>query len=274
MQLGQVQELTIERIQSVGAFLTGNLLLPKKFLTPSMKVGDKVRVFVLRDSEDRPVASTQEPKIQCGGLAMLTVKDVTRIGAFLDWGMDKDLFLPFQEQLHRVKVGEKVLVACYIDKSERICATMRVNPFFQKPDSVRVNETLEGEVYAVNPDLGAFVLVEGRYNGMIANDQRKAALRVGQKIHARVMRIKPDGKIDLSMNSKAHEELDRDAHQIATLLKANGGFLRVNDKSDPQKIRTLFGFSKAQFKRSVGHLLKLGMIKFEGDGIRLRDRRK
>lgn len=270
MQLGKTQTRKIKSISAPGAILEGNILLPKRFVPEGAKVNDEVDVFLLRDSEDRPIATTRHPKVQVGELALLVVKDVSRQGAFLDWGLDKDLFLPFQEQMHHVKVGEKVLIYCYLDKSDRLCSTMRIKNHFSFPNHLKENDWVDGVVYANNPEIGAFVLVEQRYNGLIPADGSRGALRIGETVHARVERIKPDGKIDLSLQIRAHEQMDADSAAILQMIKANHGFLRVNDKSDPETIRMLFGLSKAQFKRCVGRLLKQGRIVFCEDGIALR----
>ncbi|WP_071705521.1 S1 RNA-binding domain-containing protein [Murdochiella vaginalis] len=269
MQLGTTQTLKIQSITPPGAILQGNILLPKRFVPEGAKVGENIEVFLLRDSEDRPIATTRRPKVQVGELALLTVKDVSRQGAFLDWGLDKDLFLPFQEQMHHVKPGEAVLIYCYLDKSERLCSTMRVKNRFAFPEELHENDWVEGVVYANNPDIGAFVLVEQKYNGLIPADGTRGALRIGQSVRARVERIKADGKIDLSLQSRTHEQMDTDAITILRMVQANNGFLRVNDHSDPETIRMLFGMSKAQFKRCIGRLLKQKRIVFCKDGIAL-----
>lgn len=272
MELGRVQTLKVKKMKPAGAILSGDILLPKRYVSDALKVGDGVEVFVHRDSEDRLVATSRTPKVQVGELAYLTVTDVSSIGAFLDWGMDKDLFLPHKEQLHKVKVHEGVLIYCYVDQSDRIAATMRVKDHFALPTSLKENDHVEGIVYAMNDEIGAFVLVEGKYNGLVAREHMAGALMLGQKLTLRVERVKPDGKIDLSMHSRAHERMDRDAQTIYRVLEANRGYLRVNDHSDPEDIRQLFQMSKAQFKRSVGRLLKQGKITFADGGIRIKRR--
>lgn len=279
MKLGKTQTLWIQRITSVGAYLNevqsgvgkkeSDVLLPKKYLRPEMKPGDRIKVFVSLDSEDRMIATTKQPRIEVGEFALLEVVDVTRIGAFLNWGLEKDLFLPFEEQLHRVKPRERVLVCCYIDKSGRIAATMKVKNRFAVPKGLKENDAVEGLVYSTNPEIGAFVLINKRYNALLPKAQMRGALAIGQTIEARIAFIKPDGKIDLSLVKRAHEQLEGDASLIYGILKANRGFLRVNDHTSPAAIKTLFGMSKAQFKRAVGNLLKRRMIQFENDGIKV-----
>ncbi len=269
MELGKTQRLKIKSIRSIGATLAGDILLPKKWVPGGATAGEEIEVFLLRDSEDRIIATTRHPLVEVGQFAMLKVRDVTRIGAFLDWGMDKDLFLPYREQLHQVRPNEMVLIYCYLDQSNRICATMRIKDKFLFPRDLKENDHVAGLIYSVNPELGAFVLVNGHFNGRIAREHMLGALRVGQKLDLRVQAIKPDGKIDLSMYSRAHEHLNQDAGTIYRMLRANHGFLKVNDHTDPDSIRALFGMSKAQFKRAAGRLLKQRTIRFEKDGIRL-----
>lgn len=284
MKMGKTQELTVKRITSVGAFLneegapqgSGDVLLPKKYVPEGTAPGAKLRVFVMRDSEDRPLATTRIPKAEVGDFAVLPVAQVTNIGAFLDWGLEKDLFLPFEEQLHHVKATEKVLVYVYIDKSGRIASTMKVKPHFTAPKKLKENDWVDGVVYSTNPEIGAFVLVEEKYNALIPKSEMQGALKIGESIRARVQNVKPDGKIDLSLRSRTYESLDSDAMKVRRMLEQNNGFLRVNDKSRPEDIQMLFGMSKAQFKRAVGRLLKQRAIRFEDGGIRRveKERRK
>lgn len=284
MKLGKIQKLIVQRKSSFGLFLCDipekpsaadgwdvkekSVLLPNRYVTETMGIGSEVEVFILRDSEDRLVATTRRPFLEVGDLAVLSVADITKVGAFLHWGLEKDLFLPYDEQTRHIKRGDAVLVLAYVDRSGRISATMRTNRAFQRPKNLRENDRVQGVVYATHPEIGVFVLVEGQYNGRIAPNQQIGALRPGQEVTARVQGIKPDGKIDLSMQSRAHEVLDQDAGEIARMLRANGNYLRVNDHSSPEEIRRLFGMSKAQFKRAVGRLLKKRQIRFEEGGIR------
>lgn len=284
MELGRVQSLTIQRFTSVGAYVNDkkaeasegghtDILLPKKFVHREWSVGDSIEVFILRDSDDRLIATTRKPKIQVGEFAILQVTDVTRVGAFLDWGLEKDLFLPFKEQIHKVKPNEKVFVYCYLDKSNRIAATMNVKKHFAFPRRIKENDMVDGVVYATNPEFGAYVVVDGQYNAMIPSEKMKGALNIGQEVSARVENVKNDGKIDLSLQSRAHENIDSDAKSIFEKLKNNDGFLPYNDKSDPTKIQKEFKMSKAQFKKSIGRLLKLGLIEFEKNGIKAKGRK-
>lgn len=276
--LGKMQKLVIKRITSIGAFLNDaietddntDILLPKKYLKKDKVVGDKIEVFVYKDNQNRPIATTKKSKIELGGLAILQVIDTTKIGAFLDWGLDKDLLLPFEEQIGTIKKHSYHLVGLYIDKSDRLTATMKVDDFFENDIKLKENDWVNGEVYSFNSDIGAFILVEGKYNGMLPNVEIMGIPRIGDNVRLRVKHIKEDGKIDLTTSNRSHIELNKDADQIYSILKDNGGFLRVDDKSDPKIIRRVFNMSKGQFKKSIGRLYKQRKITFKDNGIMIK----
>lgn len=274
IQLGKKQELEIKRLTSVGAFLGDNeasqdILLPRKFVKKDWPIGKKVNVFVYKDHEGRPIATTLNPKIQLGELALLQVIDTNKYGAFLDWGLEKDLFLPFDEQVVKVKKHDYYLVALYIDKFDRLTATTRVDQFFSRDVIYKENDIVEGIVYSFDMEIGAFIVVDGRYNAMLHREELDGIMKVGDKVKLRVKMVKPDGKIDLTRESRAHEHLAGDSEHIYNILRDNGGFLRVNDKSDPRLIRSIFKMSKSQFKRAIGRLYKQRRITINNDGIRI-----
>lgn len=277
-KLGKTQKLIIKRITSIGAFLNdskqsndeNDILLPKKYLKKDKVVGDQVEVFVYKDNQNRPIATTKKSKIELGQLAILQVLDTTKIGAFLDWGLDKDLLLPFEEQIGSIKKHSYHLVGLYIDKSKRLTATMKVDEFFDKDIKLKENDWISGEVYGYNAEIGAFILVEGKYNGMLPSEEIMGIPKVGDKVKFRVKNIKADGKIDLTTNNRSHIELNTDAEKIFQILKDNGGFLRVNDKSDPKIIRRVFNISKSQFKKAIGRLYKQRRIVFKDNGIMIK----
>lgn len=277
-KLGKTQKLIIKRITSIGAFLNdskqsndeNDILLPKKYLKKDKVVGDQVEVFVYKDNQNRPIATTKKSKIELGQLAILQVLDTTKIGAFLDWGLDKDLLLPFEEQIGSIKKHSYHLVGLYIDKSKRLTATMKVDEFFDKDIKLKENDWISGEVYGYNAEIGAFILVEGKYNGMLPSEEIMGIPKVGDKVKLRVKNIKADGKIDLTTNNRSHIELNTDAEKIFQILKDNGGFLRVNDKSDPKIIRRVFNISKSQFKKAIGRLYKQRRIVFKDNGIMIK----
>lgn len=274
IQLGKKQELEIKRFTNVGAFLSDELdsqdiLLPRKFVKKDWQVGKKIKVFVYKDNEERPIATTINPKIQLGELALLQVIDINKYGAFLDWGLEKDLFLPYDEQVVKVKKHDYYLVALYLDKSNRLTATTRVDEFFSKDVIYRENDMVKGIVYSFDMEIGAFILVDGKYNAMLHKDEFDGIMKVGDRVKLRVKMVKPDGKLDLTRENRAHEHLAGDSEHIYNILRDNGGFLRVNDKSDPRLIRSIFKMSKSQFKRSIGRLYKQRRITINKDGIRI-----
>lgn len=273
-ELGKKQTMYVERLVDHGAYLKADLkeeahiLLPKNQLTEE-KPGDAVEVFVYKDSEDRPIATKQLPALELGGLAVLPVVQVNQIGAFLDWGLAKNLFLPFREQTRIVKEGDSVLVSLYIDKSSRLCATMHVYDYLKTDSPYKVDDKVSGVVYDVSRNFGAFVAVDDRYSALIPKADLPYPLRSGQLVEARVARVLPDGKLTLSIREKAHVQMDSDAKLILSSLKGAGGFLPFNDKSDAEEIKTRFCLSKAAFKRAIGRLYKERLITIGEDGIRL-----
>ncbi len=272
---GSMQKLIIKRFTSVGAFLneereeSEDILLPKSQIPEGAELGDEVKVMVYRDSKDRLIATSKKPKAEVGQLAHLMVVSQTKIGAFLDWGLDKDIFLPFAETIGGVEKGKSYLVAVYLDKSDRVCASMRVQEYLEDNPPYKGNEIVEGTIYSINKDIGAFVAVEDKYNGLIPRKELLGAYDVGDSIQVRIRSIKEDGKLDLSLRDRGENQMAADARLIYDKLKANGGFLPFNDKSDPKKIAAEFNLSKSAFKRAVGNLYKEKIIAFEKNGIKL-----
>lgn len=285
MKLGMVQELEIVKITENGVYLsapdnvraTGNapedlavpkVLLPKKQVPKDAQLGGKLTVFLYKDSEDRPIATTTIPPLTLGSTAVLPVKEVTRIGAFLSWGLAKDLLLPFKEQTVRVNTGDNVLVALYIDKSGRLCATSKVYDYLRTDSGYQVNDTVSGLVYEVIEAFGAYVAVDHRYSAMIPNQELFTPLKPGDAVTARVKKILPDGKLTLAIREPAYLQLPGDSALIYEKLVAAGGFLPYHDKTDPETIKSVFSLSKNAFKRAIGHLLKEGKITLSDVGIK------
>ena len=230
-----------------------------------------MEVFLYKDSEDRMIATRKKPKLMLHQVGYLTVLQVGRIGAFLDWGLDKDLLLPFHEQpRERVKEGQEVLVAVYLDKSERLCATMNVYPYLSKESPYRTGDQVTGVIYETSRNFGAFVAVDSMYSALIPKRELVRDLRVGDVISARVTAVKPDGKLDLSIREKAPLQMDRDMDRILNRMRANDGRLPFNDRVAPEIIRTEMQMSKNEFKRAVGHLLKLGKIEIGASDIKIK----
>lgn len=263
MRLGERQVLTVVKKVDFGVYLGSDeerVLLPKKQVPEEIEIGDPIEVFLYKDSSDRMIATTREPKITIGRLAVLEVVDVGRIGAFLDWGLEKDLLLPFKEQTTKVEKGDRCLVSLYIDKSGRLCATMKVYPLLQTDSPYKKDDTVHGTVYEVSREFGVFVAVDNKYSALIPRREVYGRMYPGQEIEARVAAVKADGKLDLSIRHRIPEQMDDDARKIVERMKKNGGVLPFTDKADPERIRDELGMSKAAFKRAVGRLLKQGKI--------------
>ena len=275
MKLGKKQMLMVVKKVDFGVYL-GNeeekVLLPKKQVPEGVEIGDPVEVFLYKDSSDRLIATTNEPKVTLGELAVLTVADTGKYGAFLDWGLEKDLFLPFRQQTARVEKGDKCLVSLYIDKSERLCATMKVYGLLRQDSPYKKDDHVTGIIYDTSPEVGVFVAVDNLYSALIPKKEVYGKLRVGQVIEARVAAVKEDGKLDLSIRNKIPEQMDQDANLIYKRMEEYGGTLPFTDKADPELIKKEFGLSKNAFKRAVGRLLKEGKITITNETIMIRNR--
>ncbi|MCI6887786.1 MAG: S1-like domain-containing RNA-binding protein [Lachnospiraceae bacterium] len=267
IELGKIQTLTVQRVKEFGVYLGETLtddhsvLLPKKHVPEGTKVGDTLQVFIYKDSEDRLIATTGTPKLQVGEVAVLPVKDVAKIGAFLDMGLEKDLLLPFKEQNHKVRQGEQCLVALYIDKSRRLAATMNVYSYMSAESPYKKDDRVTGTIYEINENLGAFVAVDNRYYGLIPKKELYGDFRLGDQVEARVIKVRDDGKLDLSPREKAYMQMDTDAALVLKVIDEFDGVLPFNDKAKPETIMREFQMSKNAFKRAVGRLLKEGKIR-------------
>ncbi len=273
IKLGEFQPLEIIQKTEHGVYLSENrtstdkVLLPKKQVEPTFKIGDKINVFIYKDSMDRIIATTTTPKIVIGKLALLEVVQVTKIGAFLDWGLTKDLLLPFKEQSKPYKVGDKVLVSLYIDKSERLCATSKVYDLLRTDSSYKKGDTVDALIISINPKFGAFVAVSDKYNGLIPTNEYNTQLEIGDRVQAFVTEVRPDGKINLSMRKDINTQIDEDAELILRKLKEANGFLPFNDKTDAAIIKSEFNLSKNSFKKAIGRLYKSRKLEIKDDGI-------
>lgn len=270
---GRIQTLTVRRITGSGAFLGAgddpeSVLLPGKYIPEGLAVGDPVEVFVHHDSEDRPVATTRTPKLVLGAVARLAVVDIAWAGAFLDWGLEKDLLLPRPEWRGLLRKGDTPLVALKLDRNGRLAATMRIDRHLSCDSPYRVDDEVEGTVYEVNRRMGAFVAVDERFHAMIPLAEMIPVPRPGERVKARVTRVREDGKLDLALRAKAHVQMDADAERILGLLDSSDGFLALHDGSSPEEIRSALQMGKAAFKRAVGRLFRNRRIMIEPDGIR------
>lgn len=277
IRLGEKQSLVIVKKVEFGVYLAvsfedaaEHVLLPIKQVPEGSQVGDKLEVFIYRDSKDRLIATTREPKLQLGQVAELTVAQVGKFGAFLDWGLEKDVMLPFKQQRGRVKQGDKVLVSLYIDKSNRLCATMNVYENLRTDSPYKVEDKVTGRVYELSDNFGAFVAVDNLYSGLIPKKELYGEAELGTDVEARVIAVREDGKLTLSVREKAHLQMDKDAEKILSLLDSYEGSLPFNDKAAPEVIKYETGMSKNEFKRAVGRLLKQGKIEIGEKTIRRR----
>ncbi len=284
--LGRMQSLCVTKKTDFGVYLSDQgaaettsyvpekkevvdvpgILLPKA-QAKELAIGDIISVFVYKDSEDRPIATTATPLLTMGSVARLTVKEVTTIGAFLDWGLAKDLFLPFKEQTFCVQKGDSVLVTLYTDKSSRLCATAKVYNALRSDSPYQKEAQVSGTVYEIIDAFGAYVAVDDRYSALIPKKELFTDLKPGTTVHARVTKVQPDGRLVLSIREKSYLQMDTDSSLIYEALCKAGGFLPYHDKTSPDLIKAKFGLSKNAFKRAIGHLQKDGKILIEEDGI-------
>ncbi|MDF2588801.1 MAG: binding domain protein [Anaerocolumna sp.] len=274
IRLGEVQTLEVVKTQDFGVYLSeidkgdkDKVLLPKSQVAKGITIGDKIEVFIYKDSEDRIIATTTIPELTIGKTALLKVKEVTTIGAFLDWGLAKDLLLPFKEQTSRVHIGDDVLVTLYIDKSDRLCASMKVYDLLERNSPYHKDDKVIGIVYEIIETYGAFVAVDNRYSALVPTKELHRSLKVGDSVEARVIAVKEDGKLDLSLREKSYLQMDEDAEMIFKKLQEAGGFLPYHDKSESDIIQDKFNLSKNAFKRAIGRLMKEGKITITNTGI-------
>lgn len=270
MKIGKRQVLTVVKKVDFGVYLGSNdekVLLPKKQVPEGIDLGDPVEVFLYKDSDDRLIATTNAPKVELGELAVLKVVDTSKFGAFLDWGLEKDLFLPFKQQTTKVQKGDLCLVTLYVDKSERLCATMRIYDLLRKDSPYKKDDEVQGIIYEISDNFGAFVAVDNQFSALIPKKDAFGNLKVGQEVQARVAAVKADGKLDLSIKDKIPMQMEKDAEMIYERIKAYGGELPFTDKADSEVIKKEFNMSKNAFKRAIGRLLKEKKVEITQKGI-------
>lgn len=273
--LGEKQELIIVKLVEFGVYLSPSadsaeekVLLPRKQVPEGSRAGDRLTVFVYCDTRDRMIATVREPKLLMGQVAELEVVQMGEIGAFLDWGLEKDLFLPYKQQRGRVEQGKKVLVSLYIDKSNRLCATMNVYRNLRNDSPYKAGDQVTGRVYEISDNFGAFVAVDNRYSGLIPLKELYGEVEPGRDVNARVTRVLEDGRLNLSVREKAYLQIERDVEKLLILFDSYEGVLPFNDRSAPEVIAHETGMSKNEFKRAVGKLLKEGKIQIGEKSIR------
>ena len=275
-QLGRKQELVVVKTVDFGVYLGEDqnagmdkrVLLPKKQVPENCNIGDKIEVFLYKDSRDRLIATVNIPKLMVGEVGFLKVSQVTKIGAFLDWGLEKDILLPYKEQTRQVREGEEVLAALYIDKSSRLAATMNVYEYLRKDSEYKKDDIVTGMIYQTSDNFGVFVAVDKIYSALIPKKEVVGELRIGDTVQARVTGVKPDGKLDLSVREKAYLQIEKDAVKILQIIDSFDGVLPFTDRANPEVIKRETQMSKNEFKRAIGNLLKNGKIEIKENCIR------
>ncbi len=275
LMLGRKQVLTVVKTVDFGIYLAEKedreakekVLLPAKQVPAGTKEGDSLEVFIYKDSQDRMIATTREPRLQVGETGVLKVVQVTKIGAFLDWGLEKDLLLPYHEQTARVHEGQECLVALYVDKSSRLCATMKVYPYLSTRTPYVTGDQVKGRVYEISERFGIFIAVDDKYSALLPAREAAGKYRPGTILDLRVTEVKEDGKMNVSDKKKAYQQMKDDGEMVLEVLEEFAGILPFDDKASPEVIKREFGLSKNAFKRAVGGLLKEGKIEIKDGHI-------
>lgn len=277
IKIGRLNRLKIANATLFGVYLdaeTGqrkdNVLLPEKSKPITAQVGDYLDVFIYRDSEERLIATTQVPLAQVGDLAYLQVTALTKLGAFLDFGLERGLFLPFREQKVPLVMGQSYLVYVYLDKSDRLACTTDISKHLIPNGPYGKEDVVWGTVYQIKSDIGAFVAVNNQYLGLIPRNEYFTDLHIGDRIEARVIRVRDDGKLDLSSRRLSHEQMNIDAQILLGSMQAHQGLLVLDEKASPEEIERSFQMSKAAFKRAIGQLLRAQKIVKTDQGLKLK----
>ncbi len=274
MKIGQFNTLTIDRDTKVGLFLTDgkeDVLLPNKYVPKVFEIGEEITVFVYLDYEERPVATTLVPYIFLNEFALLRVNYINQIGAFMDWGMEKDILVPFKEQARPMEKGKRYLVYLYMDeKTNRLVASSKSNQFLNN-DAITVEKGEEVDLIISHiTDIGINVIINQKHKGLVYKDEvYDDAIRTGDKMKGYIKTIRPDGKIDVSLHKQGFENIEPNSEIIMNELRASRGFLRLNDNSNPEDIKTVLKMSKKTFKKAIGLLYKEKLIEIKEDGIYL-----
>ncbi|TRW25717.1 GntR family transcriptional regulator [Flavobacterium zepuense] len=273
IELGKYNTLTIARDTQVGLYLTDgkdDILLPNKYVPEEFEVGDELTVFVYLDQEERPVATTLEPYIYLNEFALLRVSYTNKFGAFMNWGLEKDLFVPFREQARPMDSGKRYLVHMHLDeKSGRLVGSSKLNQFLTNEElMVEVGEEVDLIVSHIT-DLGINVIINEQHKGLMYLNEVYDDLRTGDRIKGYIKAIRPDNKIDVTLQKPGFEGIEPNAEKILDELRASRGFLRLNDDSHPEDIKTVLKMSKKSFKKAIGTLYKQKLIEIKEDGIYL-----
>lgn len=277
-KIGTTQKLYVNRFSDYGAFLSeepngeNEILLPNKFLKKGLEINEAIDVFVYRDSEQRLTATTQIPLLQVGDIGFLKVVSDIKGGYFLDMGLDKDLYMPYNEAKGQLKKGKKCLVKVYVDETDKLCATMKIYNHLNDGDAFSVGESVMGTVIEIKPSFGAFVAIDNQYHALIPEHELYHEIKEGAQIKARITKIRPDGKVYLSVREKSNLQIHNDVETILKALEESDGVLYINDETSPEIIRKRLNMSKKAFKRAAGKLLKEGVIILTEEGIEKTDK--
>jgi predicted RNA-binding protein (virulence factor B family) len=272
VELGKKNTLTIARKVDFGCYLDGEnlgeILIPKRYVSPHSIIGDKIDVFVYLDGEERLVATTEEPLAQVGDFACLKVNKVENVGAFLEWGVMKELLVPFSEQKIKMEEGRYYIVYVYIDPlTERITASMKLEKFMSKePATYKFNDEVSLMIW-IQTEFGYKAIINKQHLGILYKNEVFKKLTLGQKVTGYIKKVREDGKIDLTLDKQGYTKIDAIAHKILDVLDKAGGSLPYNDKTDPEVIYKIFGVSKKVFKQSIGNLFKQRIIELTDKGF-------
>lgn len=278
VEIGKWQTLKVIRSKDFGVYLAEEqgaddaVLLPRKQVPEDLKAGGEIRVFVYLDSSDRPIATVNEPLITLGQIAKLRVDSVGSIGAFMDWGLEKDILLPFKEMVGKVRENQEYLVYMYMDKSNRPCVSMKLYEHLSVNAPYQKGDTVQGYVYQISEKFGAFVAVENYYQGLIPKQELHQKLRVGDVVSLRVSEVREDGKLNLSLQKLSYQQMEEDSEMVYEAILSYDGVLPFTDKASPAVIEREMGLSKNAFKRAIGRLLKEGRIEIREKSIAIIDR--
>ena len=273
LKIGEYHTLKIDRETKVGLFLvnaTDDVLLPNKYVPNDFTIGDDITVFVYLDHEERPVATTLKPLITLNSFAVLKVNYINKFGAFLNWGMEKDLFVPFKEQARPMEKDKRYIVTMYLDKQTgRLAASSKINQFLDKePLDIEVGQEVDLMVSHIT-EIGINVIINGKFRGLAYQNEVFETVSPGYKTKGYIKTIRPDGKIDVSFQKQGFEAIDDSAQHVLDALKQNDGVLRLNDNSHPEEIKSVLKMSKKTFKKAIGSLYKQKLIDINNEGIQL-----
>ncbi len=275
LEIGKHTTLKVDRFQTPGAFLVNenedDILLPNKYVPSNLKIGDEIKVFIYLDGEERPVATTLDPAIHLNEFAVLKANHITKIGAFMDWGLEKDLLIPFREQMSKIQEGKKYLVHLLLDnQTNRLFGTTKLDKYLNDEQiTFKIKDEVDLIIWT-RSDLGTKVIINKKFHGLLFNNEVFQELELGQHIKGYIKKVRSDGKIDVSLEKISYKNIEPNSQKVLQLLEKNNGFIALNDHSDPALIKSYLGISKKSFKKAIGSLYKKRMIAIEKKGIRIK----